>query len=105
MAIAAQQHTKRTAETETSTQTKTNKKQKKAPEQQDGNESFRRPSDWGQKDPIGITQQQLPFANAEVFRLRVWTWEMGPKPLVFDRIEGMKHQGPECESPKGTKFW
>jgi hypothetical protein len=105
MAVAAQQQMKRKADAEVNTHTNTAKKQKKAPKQPNGNEPFRKPSDWGQKDPIGITQAHIPLTNSEVFRLRGWSWRMGPKDLVFERIEGLKYQGPECESPRGTKFW
>jgi hypothetical protein len=77
--------------------TTTTKKQKKAAKRQASEQKFRKPSDWVQKDPIGINQAEIPLTNAEAFRLRGWYWR--------PRFEGVKYQEPECESPRGTKYW
>jgi hypothetical protein len=92
-----QQQLKRKADAPLKT---TPKKQKKAAKRQASEEKFRKPSDWGQKDPIGITQAEIPLTNAEAFRLRGWYWR--PR---FDETEGGKYEEPECESPRGTKYW
>jgi hypothetical protein len=105
MAIAARSQMKRKADAGLNTQSKATKKQKKTQKQEDSDEPFHVPSDWGQKEPIGIAQAEIPLTNAEAFRLRGWYWRRSPEDLVFDCTGSVQCQGPACESPRGTKFW
>ena len=105
MVTVAQQQMKRKAGAELNTHSTATKKQKKTQKQEDSDEPFCIPNDWGQKEPIGITQGEIPLTNAEAFRLRGWYWRRSPKDLVFDHDGGTNCPGPESESPRGTKFW
>lgn len=60
-------------------------------------EDFRIPNCWGQVDPVGITQAQIPLSNAEAFRMRGWFWGG----VQRDGVE--RDAWGEVESPRGTK--
>jgi len=77
------------------------KKQKKAQDQYVSTKEFRAPSSWGMKQPIGITQAEIPLTNAEAFRLRGWFWRRCPKDAP---VEGGDENSGGCESPRGTVF-
>ncbi|CAA9966016.1 hypothetical protein CFE70_009409 [Pyrenophora teres f. teres 0-1] len=97
---ASAKYPKRQADAEMKTDRNT-KKQKRAQGQYVSTKDFRAPSDWGMKQPIGITQAEIPLTNAQAFRLRGWFWRRGPKDAP---VKGGEDDSMRCESPRGTRF-
>lgn len=71
------------------------KKPKPSPKMYPSDEDFRVTSSWGQVDPIGITNAQIPITSAETIRLRGWYW----------RVSCAEFGGEECESPMGGRHF
>ncbi|RMZ68819.1 hypothetical protein GMOD_00002681 [Pyrenophora seminiperda CCB06] len=97
---ASAKYTKRQGDAEMKTDRKT-KKQKKAHDQYVSTKEFRAPSSWGMKEPIGITQAETAFTNAQAFRLRGWYWTNHPRDAY---VAGEADDSETCESPRGTRF-
>ncbi|KAI8931834.1 hypothetical protein NX059_011470 [Plenodomus lindquistii] len=69
------------------------------PKEYPSDEDFRVNSTWGQVDPVGVTNGEIPFTTAEAWRMESWSWVRENEAMSTSdvSVSGL-------ESPRGSSF-